>query len=62
MRPAIALTIAIVVFVAWIGHAQDAGKNREEAVKKELALLKGKWEMVGREVMGKKATKEIWRS
>jgi len=58
MRPAIALTIAIVVFVAWIGHAQDAGKNREEAVKKELALLKGKWEMVGREVLGKKATKE----
>jgi uncharacterized protein (TIGR03067 family) len=58
MRLAIALTIATVVYVAGIGRTQDADKKKEDAVKKELALLRGKWEMVGREVMGKKATKE----
>jgi uncharacterized protein (TIGR03067 family) len=58
MRLTITLAIVSMMGVADVGHAQDADKKKEDAVKRELALLQGKWEMVGREVLGKKATKE----
>ena len=58
MRPGIALILAACVLVAGTGRADDAGKKEEDAAKKDLALLQGTWEIVGKEFMGKKATKE----
>jgi len=51
MRLPIVLMSAIWVLVAGTGLAQDV-------VKKDLATLKGSWEIVGKEYMGQKATKE----
>jgi uncharacterized protein (TIGR03067 family) len=56
MRPGTALIVAACVVV--VGLAQDAGKKADDVARKELALLQGKWVMIGREVLGKKATKE----
>jgi uncharacterized protein (TIGR03067 family) len=51
MRLSIALIIAAGVLVAGTSLAQDAAK-------KDLAALKGSWEIIGKEYMGKKATRE----
>jgi len=58
VRFGIAAIIAVCVLVAGAGLAQDTGKKGGDAARQELALLQGKWVMVGSEVMGKKATKE----
>jgi uncharacterized protein (TIGR03067 family) len=58
MRCGIVAIIAACVLVAGAGLAQDSGKKGGDAARQELALVQGQWVMVGREIMGKKATKE----
>jgi uncharacterized protein (TIGR03067 family) len=58
MKPGIALILAVCVLVAETGRTDGAPLKEDDAVKKDLALLQGTWEIVGKEFMGTKANKE----
>jgi uncharacterized protein (TIGR03067 family) len=53
-----ALIIAALVAVVGIARAHEARQQEDDDAKKDLALLQGTWKIVGKEFMGKKATKE----
>src|ERR1043166_2573820 len=59
MRRAIVLTFATLLLPPGTASSPSAPMTEDEAaVKKELELLQGQWEMVGREYRGKKSTAE----
>jgi uncharacterized protein (TIGR03067 family) len=58
MRRAIAVIIATLVVPTGAESSKPTGALGEDAAKKELELLQGHWVMVGRELLGKKATPE----
>lgn len=57
MKPAISLTLAACMVAAAICRTDGAPLKEDDPVKKDLALLQGAWEIVGKEFMGKKAAK-----
>jgi uncharacterized protein (TIGR03067 family) len=58
MKPRIALTLAACVLAAAAAGVGGAPLKEDDPVKKDLALLQGTWVIVGKEYMGKTATKE----
>jgi uncharacterized protein (TIGR03067 family) len=57
MRLSGILLIAASLFIAALANADDKDTN-DDAIKKELAALEGTWELVGKEFLGKRSTKE----
>jgi uncharacterized protein (TIGR03067 family) len=58
MKAGIALVLGASVLVAATVRAGDADKEKDDAIKKDLAALEGTWVITGKEFMGKQATKE----
>jgi uncharacterized protein (TIGR03067 family) len=58
MRPVLSLILAACMVAAAIDRTDGAPLREDDPAKKDLALLQGAWEIVGKEFMGKKATKE----
>src|SRR5262249_21425061 len=58
MKAYIALILAPLVLSGGPRVSRPAEEVDEKAVKEELASLQGRWVMVGREALGKKATSE----
>src|SRR5262249_22014976 len=58
MRAGSVLIVAAWVLVSGTSLAQEKAQKDDGAARKDLAALQGSWEIVGKEFLGKKATKE----